>query len=205
MLRSIIFYISFIFLVSFQTGYANISNQSIPCAPELQRCLSKIQQLPEARNLIATIQKEGQIRIIINNDPYLTKDFGAFWDMNNRVITVNYSKNIPEGSLIGSIIFEMHNALVNSKMIKLDNLAAAGKIDRDTYVEEFERLEYKNSKNASKLAFIGIQRGIFPLDAYMHTYPDFEEHFLIQKLAGHSEFIARNYDYIAQQKNQSYR
>lgn len=200
-----IFCFSFISIVLLQIGYADNQKshfeQAIPCAPELQGCLSKIQQLPEARNLIATIQKEGGIQIVINNDPNLTKQFGAFWDPSHRIITVNYSRQIPEGSLIGSIIFEMHNALVNSKMIKLDNLAATGKIDRDAYVEEFERLEYKNSKDASRLVQKGIQRGVYPENAHLYTYTTFEEHFYVQKEAGHSEFIARNFDYLALRKS----
>ncbi|MBA3815765.1 MAG: hypothetical protein H0X29_04450 [Parachlamydiaceae bacterium] len=209
MVTNIILCFSLFFIVIFQIGYTD--NQKvyfeyeIPCALELRGCLNKIRQLPEARNLIATIQREGAIQITINNDSNLTKKFGAFWDPNNRIITVNYFRGISEGSLIGSIIFEMHNALVNSKMIDLDNLAVAGKIDRDTYVEKFERLEYINSKDASRLVQQGIQADVFPRDAYLHTYMNFDEHFYVQKEAGHSEFIARNFDQLAPRKSRKYR
>lgn len=200
MIKKIIYLFCFLSIVLLQIVHAenqkNHFKQSISCTPGLQGCLSKIQQLPEARALITKIQEEGTISIVINNDSSLTQKFGAFWDPCNRVITVNYSKDISEGSLIGSIIFEMHNALVNSKMLHLDNLAVAGKIDRDTYVEEFERLEYRNSKDASKLVQKGIQKGIFPKDAYLFTYTTFEEHFQVQQEAGHSDFIARNFDQL---------
>lgn len=204
MIKKIFLCFCLISITFFQSSYAdnkkNHLEQVISCAPELQDCLFKIQQLPETRNLISTIQKEGPIRIVINDDHYLTKKFGAFWDPNHRTITVNYSNDISEGSLIGSIVFEMHNALVNSKMLDLDNLAVAGKIDRDAYVEEFERLEYKNSKDASKLVQKGIRKGVFPRSAYLPTYETFEEHFYVQKEAGHSDFIGRNFDQLAPRK-----
>lgn len=203
MVKKIVCFFCFILIAFIQSNYADNKKshlEQVQCVPELQDCLSKIQQLPEARMLIAAIQKEGTIRIIINADHYLTKKFGAFWDPVHRTITVNYSDNISEGSLIGSIVFEMHNALVNSKMLELDNLAVAGRIDRDTYVEEFERLEYKNSKDASKLVQRGIRRGIFPRSAHLPTYDSFEEHFYVQKEAGHSEFIGRNFDHLTPRK-----
>lgn len=209
MIKKIVYCCCFISITFLQSNCVenkkNLLEKVVSCAPELQNCLFKIQQLPEAKNLIATIQKEGSIRIIINNDHYLTRKFGAFWDPVHRTITVNYSDNISEGSLIGSIVFEMHNALVNSKMLDLDNLAAAGKIDRDTYVEEFEKLEYKNSKDASKLVQKGIGKGFFPRSAFLPTYDTFEEHFYVQKEAGHSEFIARNFDHLAPRKVRRHR
>lgn len=204
MIKKIILFALLIATIITQASYSDErheqANAFIPCAPELQSCLNKIQQLPEARDLIAVIQKEGAIRIVVNNDPYLTKKFGAFWDPVNRVITVNYSKSIPEGSLIGSIVFEMHNALVNAKMLHLDNLAMAGKIEKDAYIESFERLEYQNSKDASRLVSKGIQKNIFPKSAYLPTYPNFETHFCVQKESGHSDFFARNFDMLTSRK-----
>lgn len=166
------------------------SLNSIPCSSELKGCLKKIHRLPEARKLIAAIQKEGPFKVVVNNNHHLSQKFGAFWDPCQRVITVNYNHHLSEGSLIGSIIFELHNASINSKLRHLDSLAIQGKIDCATYVEGVERLEYQNSLNASALTKKGIQKGIFPKSAFLPTYHTFEEHFRIQKEAGHSAFIA---------------
>lgn len=200
----------FCFLLIFQVCTVNAAStqphsMAIQCAPQLKHCLDKIQKLPEARKLIATIQKEGSIRIAVNNDHHLSKEFGAFWDPAHRVITVNYSSHRSEGSLIASIIFEMHNASVNSKINHLDYLASKGQIDRDSYVEGIERLEYKNSINASKLAQQGIKKGIFPKTAHLPTYSNFDEHYRIQKEGGHSAYIAKNYDQIAPRKARNIR
>lgn len=97
---------------------------SIACSPELRSCLDKILQLPEARELISKIQKEGAIQVYVNPDK--SQKFGALWDVQNRIILVNVSSNRPEGSLIASILFELHNASINSKLNKLDYQASIG-------------------------------------------------------------------------------
>lgn len=177
---------------------ANNYNQNdfIDCAPQLQHCLKAIQKVPEAKNLLAGILQEGPIRIAASRE-HLSEQFGAFWDVDRRIICVNLSANRTEGELIGSILFEMHNASVNSKLNQLDNLASSGKIDRESYVQAVERLEYYNSVNASAIAEKGIRMGVFPPDARLQIYSSFEEHYRFQKIGGHSAWIAKNYDQLA--------
>lgn len=179
------------------TNIETIAVKSIPCARQLQSCLDKILQLPEAKRLISSIQQEGNIRVIVNNDHYLSRQFDAFWDPHYRTITVNYSSHPDEGSLIGSIVFELHNASMNSQLKHLNYLAETGRIDREAYIEGMEKIEYQNSLNASYLTYQGIQRGIFPKSAFLPTYATFEEHYRIQKKGGHSAYIGHNYDSIA--------
>lgn len=170
---------------------------TIPCSPQLQDSLDTILKLPEVRDLISVIQKEGPFRFAVKNT-HLSEKFGAFWDMNNRVICVGISPCISKGEIIGSMLFELHNALVNSQLNQLDDLVARRKISKEAYVEAVERLEYKNSLNASSLATKGIRLGIFPESAHLFTYSSFEEHYRIQKMAGHSAWIAKTYDQIVQ-------
>lgn len=194
-----------VFTLTFAIGYCSFafaassdSNQmlTIDCAPQLRNCFNQIVKLPEARTLISNIQKEGPIRIIVNNHR-LSEQFGAFWDVENRVISVSNSNGTTDGEIIASIIFELHNAQVNSKINHYDHLASVGRIDRESYVEAIERLEYENSKKASALAEKGIRLGLFPRDARLNTYDNFEEHFHYQKVGGHSAWIGRTYDQIA--------
>ncbi len=168
---------------------------SINCSPQLRDILETIQQLPEAKKLIDTIQKEGAISIKVNTSQTL-REFGAFWDPDRRIIFVNYSPNDSRGALIGSILFELHNALVNSKINYFDELAAKGQIKKEDYVQAIEHLEYQNSLNASKIAEKGIKLGILPASARLPTYRNFEEHYLYQKIGGHSAWIASNYNRI---------
>lgn len=174
---------------------ANYSFAVVPvnCCPELQSSLASIQKIPEARKLIDAIQKEGPITIMLRNTE-LSDEFGAFWDGDRRIIAIS-SRQSP-GARIGSILFELHNASVSSKLNHLDTLAETGKIDRDSYVESVEYLEYRNSIGASTIAEKGIKMGIFPKEARLPVYKNFEEHFYYQKIGGHSSWIAKNYDQL---------
>lgn len=187
--------ITFICLISTFSWAENNNVSMIPCAPELQRSLKQIQQVPEARELISKVQREGAISILVNRT--IPGQFAAFWDQDERIIYVTLSSDRVEGSIIGSILFELHNALNTSKLDRYDILAREGKIDKNSYVEGVERLEYENSLNAARIAEKGIQMGIFPRGARLPTYASFEEHYRIQKMGGHSAWIANNYDQLA--------
>ena len=124
--------------------------------------VNTILKLPNAQKLIATIQKEGPIRIAIRNTG-LSNQFGAFWDRQDRVIGISFSQGsqLQQGKIIGSIIFELQNALTNSKMDHFDHLASSRQIGKEEYVEAMEHLEFQNSKNASRLVEEGIQERAF--------------------------------------------
>jgi hypothetical protein len=168
---------------------------NIKCAPQLQDNLNTMLKLPEIRDLISTIQKEGNIQITVRNTE-LSEQFGAFWDMDNRIICIAMSPNSSKGRIIGSILFELHNALANSQLNALDELAAQKKITKSAYVEGVERIEYHNSLKASAITAKGVKLGLFPPDAELSTYSSFEEHYRIQQWAGHSAWIAKTYDDI---------
>lgn len=194
MLKFIFIFISVFFLQTTSIS-ASTSANHLDCSPELHGCLRKILSLPEAEKLVQEIQKEGPIRIRASNHG-ISDQFGAFWDVDRRIINVNtYQRS--EGEIIGSIIFELHNASVNSKLNHFDHLAETGRISRERYVEEIEYLEYVNSKRASAIATEGIKRGIFPRSAHLPTYRDFDEHFHYQKVGGHSAIIAKNYEMLS--------
>jgi hypothetical protein len=165
----------------------------VECAPQLRKYLTTIQKLSEARQLIADIQREGPIRIKLN-DHHLSEKFGAFWDMYNRNICISDSSKNSEGDVISSIIFELHNAQANSKIEYYDNLAIKRKISRENYVQAIERIEFENSKKASAIVEKGIKLGIFPVTARLNTYRNFEEHYHYQKIGGHSAWIGKSYD-----------
>lgn len=198
MIKSLFAIFCFLVFGCIQTGHAANQNfREVPCDPRLQKCWSKILKLPRAQELIAEIQRQGPIRIRVANHT-LSDQFGAFWDRMDRAIGVHLSSRVSEGQLIGSIIFELHNALADSKMDQLDYLASRGQISRDKYVEGMEFIEYENSKLAATLAEQGIQQGLFPPGARLPTYRNFEEHFYYQKISGHSAWFAQAYDQCRQ-------
>lgn len=176
-----------------------IAFTSVECSPQLQQAVNKIMQISEARSLINTIQQEGPIRIIANTHP-LSEQFGAYWDLGKRTICINLSHCRSEGKVIGSIVFELHNAAANSKLQHFDHLALTKNIDRESYVKGVEYVEYENSLKASHLTKVGIQMGIFPADAYLPIYRNFEEHYHFQIIGGHSAWIGSNYDGLSNHK-----
>ncbi|CCB86525.1 MULTISPECIES: hypothetical protein [Parachlamydia] len=173
---------------------------SISCDPQLRPVLTTIRQLPEACELINTALKDGPIRIEVNKS--LEADFGAFWGLDNRTIFVNCGNRKDAGEIIGSVIFELHNAVATRELKRLDNLAASGKINKSSYVREVEYVEYCNSLKASEIVTKGIKQGFYPREAYLPVYSSFEEHFDVQKKYGHSAWIAKNFDEIMWESGQ---
>jgi hypothetical protein len=189
------FLVLFFIVGLLQTGHAATQLGEVACDRRLQNCLNTILKLPNARQLIAQIQQQGPIEIKVVRHA-LTQQFGAFWDRQYRVIGIHLTSQATEGEIIGSILFELHNAFANRKIDQLDKLANSGQIGREKYVEEMERLEYQNSKKASTLAQEGIEKGLFPATARLGTYNSFEEHLYYQKISGHSAAFAQVYDQI---------
>lgn len=182
--------LKYLILFSFLTSiYLNADNAQI------NRCIQKIRQVPEARELMKEIQKEGPIAFSTSNHPVI-RQFGAVWDTDRRLILLSPESNRSEGEMIGSILFEMHNASVAPELMRLEKLAAAKKISRDDYIKSVEYLEYLNSKRCAELAQKGIDQNILPKSARLPTYRDFNEHFHFQKVSGHSEAVGKIYDQI---------
>src|SRR5688500_17542101 len=103
--------------------FSQTSNNVISCAPELTNSMQTIQKLDEGKKLIAEILKEGPLRIAVANSR-VPEQFGACWDSVRRIIFVSISSPRNHGEIIGSLIFEMHNALNTSKFDDLDYLAS---------------------------------------------------------------------------------
>lgn len=171
--------------------------EQISCDSSLQQCLTLIQKLPAAREMLTTIQKEGAIRIL-SRQAHLAQQFGAFWDPDQRTIVISASNEASKGKVIRSIIFECHNALKTKQMNTLARQAMAGKISKADYVRGIEWLEYQNSLSASKLVNEGIEKGLFPESAYLPVYDSFEEHYAVQQQYGHSQWIGNTYDHLRQ-------
>src|ERR1700722_12505532 len=127
-MNKILFFIFFALISQIGNTY------EVPCDKRLQSCLNKILKLPSARQLIAEVQQQGSIRIEVANH-LLSQQFGAFWDRQNRVIGIYLSSRVSEGDIMGSIIFELHNALTNQKIDQIDCLANSRQIGRDKYIE----------------------------------------------------------------------
>ncbi|MBA3237871.1 MAG: hypothetical protein H0T62_05910 [Parachlamydiaceae bacterium] len=176
---------------------APFKNISVRIDPELAFSLEAIQALPEGKALLSRILTEGPLTIAVGKND-VVRDFSACWDSDSRTILIGLFSRPTRGEVIGSLIFELQNALVSSQFDKLNEKVTRGKLSKVEYIRAMEYLEYVNSINASKLAKIGIQKGLLPKSACLPTYKNFEEHFYYQKVSGHSDIIGWNYDLLVQ-------
>jgi hypothetical protein len=156
-------------------------------SPQLASPIRVLYQFEETRQLIGQAEAEGALYIQVANLGLHASN--AAWFPDERMIRINFSKKRSQGSLICSLVFEIHNALSQKQFDYFDRLAMQGKISKEKYIETIEYLEYTNALKTAKVLKNGINKGIFPPDAYYSVAPSFTEHFMIQKQAGHSQFI----------------
>lgn len=167
-----------------------------PSQSRLDSALQKLFSLPEAKELLSEIEQDGKVRFMMVQD-HEAAQFGAFWDLDNRVIAVNPSFHQDEGSIIGSILFEMQNAKRSHDFHALFEQAQKGLIEKENYVRAVEYIEFQNSHAASKMADAGIRKGLFQPSAALGTYRDFDEHYYWQQYGGHSHQIGLMYERIS--------
>jgi hypothetical protein len=163
--------------------------------PQLTKPIKRLYQLEETKQLLANVEKEGPITI--RSSFFGFEASNAAWMASQRTIFLNFSKPRSEGTLIASIVFELHNALLHKQFDYFDSLAMTGQISREHYIEAIERIEYTNAQKAAHILHKGICRGVFPADASWNLAPTFAEHYQIQIQAGHSGMIGTVYDSLA--------
>lgn len=168
-------------------------------APEVTDAIVAIKQLPESKEILEKIQKDGPISILFK--PLPSVDFGAMWDADARTITVNSKSPRQLGNIICSILFEMHNAISNSQFMKLTEMASKGDISKDQYVEYVERMEHTNCLDTVKLLDKGMKIGIFPETSRWNIYANFDDHYKVQQLTEHSIWLSKNYDRMCKDSN----
>lgn len=166
---------------------------------QLAPVICSMMKHPEVRQLVKRALADGSIKVEVANRH--NTGFGALWDCTDRLISVNGQQTHSKGALICSIIFELHNAATNTQLKALAKLAIRGQISKDQYVEGVERIEHYNALSTVSILNKGIQMGIFPQNCRWDIRPNFDEHYQIQQLTNHSQWIARNYDSLTKSKS----
>jgi hypothetical protein len=129
-------------------------------AASVKTAVDTILQLPEGRVLYEHVQP---VSIVANNRS--ASGFGALWDGGRRMITINNPESRSLGSLIRSILMELHNASTNEEFRRLARQASRRQISRWQYVEGVERMEHRNALKTIDLLDKGRACGLFPQDA----------------------------------------
>lgn len=199
-IKNILVPLSLIFVLSFSAFTSSYQFRSDPSritsySPKLKVAISKLEQMPEVREFIAEVQSEGPVKVEI--EKMNSFDFEALWDANTRTVFVNENFNKSTGELITSILFELHNAKSNKTLLSTFELAKKGLINKETYVRNIEKMEHGNAVNTTKLLEKGIARGIFPKDSSWNIYKNFEDHYKLQQVYGHSQWLADRFDQIS--------
>lgn len=161
------------------------------CDEELKPLLCKIQELDEVKRLIAQVREEGPLFIEVNRT--LPNTFEGYWSKEGRTVYITNPKTAPYGSLICTLIFELHNAKRSADLIDLNQRAYSRSISKKMYVRSVEMIEHQNALATCKILEKGIALGVFPKSSRWPIHQDFETHFAIQKRSGHSKWIADCY------------
>ena len=168
--------------------------------PQLTVPMRALYQNKESQQLLSQAESEGPLTIKMAS--LGAQASNAVWLPDERTICLNVSKKRSLGSLICSMIFELHNATTTKQFNHTDQLAASGRLSKQKYIETIERIEYANALKTSQMLERGVRKGVFPADARYPIAPTFEEHYAIQIQYGHSQFIGRMYEnLICQSQN----
>lgn len=160
--------------------------------PSTRAAVKAIESVPEAVSVLKQVQEKGAIRI--ETEYFHDSDFEALWDSTNRIIYINEANNETTEKMISSILFELHNAKTDEQLKRLFKQAKTGQIDKESYVESVEKLEYHNALATSQLIEKGIQEGMFSRKARWEVCSNFQDHYRVQQLHGHSQWIANKFN-----------
>lgn len=167
------------------------------CSPELQPALKQLYSLQETRQIIQQVEATGAFKI---QAARLGKqEANAAWSCMERTIYINLSNPRSQGSLIRSILFEMHNALSQKEFDRLDSLAAKRALSRDHYIQAVERIEHQNALKTIALLEKGRAVQTFSMDTHWPILKNFEEHFAVQVQSGHAGQVGQLYDILSNQ------
>ena len=189
-------------LVLFTLALTPLYAGFISAPSELKQAVDSIESLDEGRQFLDLCQKSGQIDLKFK--ALGQNQSTACWIGHERVIILNASREFTEGKKINSILFELNNSLTHNEFVNLNKLAYQNRISKTEFVESVERLEYNNVLKTRLIVEKGVELGLFPSDALMPIAPNFEEHFRVQILCGHSDAIAKQYEQISANSSHSF-
>lgn len=160
--------------------------------PQLNSVVGKLLELPEARDLLAQVSRQGGVSIILQNDT--DGQFDALWDGDARVIKLNPHRHHNLGTWICSILFELHNASTNDYMLNLYRQAETNQMTKEIWVEHMERMEHANALNTCRLLEKGMAQNIYPPESRWTIFQSFDDYYKLQQISGHSQWLAKYYD-----------
>lgn len=160
----------------------------------ISEAVAAIKTSSESAALYRAVKSEGEVEVVISDKE--GNDFDALWDGGMRTIFINPRKVQSQARLISSIIFELHNAKSNQELIALVDKAEKGKMSKEEYVRQVEELEYRNITHAANVIESGVKKGFFPSESMLSAFNTFSDHYKLQQLYGHSQWLAEQYNHL---------
>ena len=157
--------------------------------------VSLIKQLDEITPVLNRVEMEGGFTV---EPSQYWAPFAAFWNGKQRKILVNLRENTNLPSRISAILFELHNAYRDRELNAIFDQAYAGKISRESFIQQVEHIEWKNWEESCVLLNLGVQRGIFPPGTEKQFVPfkSFQQYLDKQRVEGHCAYIGEMFDQI---------
>lgn len=161
-------------------------------SPELAAPLNALYQMTETKQILESVETEGALNL-----QAIYSGWPAAWYPEERTIRINCSKDHSYGSVIRSLIFELHNVMDQKQFEFVDELAIQQKLSKDEYVRKIEQMEYQSALKTLEIVKRGVSQGIFPADAAeWPVAPSFIEHMRMQYESGHAQAVALLYDQL---------
>src|SRR5262249_13773631 len=104
---------------------------------ELTAVMELLRSIPAIDKLIKDINSEGAVTIELQT--VIGHQFDAIWSNGTRTILVNRNEVRTRGVMLCTLIFEFHNAKSSKQLQYIGDMAKAGMISKETYVEAVER------------------------------------------------------------------
>jgi hypothetical protein len=156
------------------------STRALVYPEQLSSPIERIYANPALRALINQI---GEIQIKIAD----CEGHPAKWCWGEKTIKVDPNLHETEPDMIASLVFELFNAFQTPALKK----AVDTKADVEDLVRSIEKIEYHSAilTNAAmkSTCLDGVEHDFF------HVSPDFEIHYALNQVAGHSEWLAKTY------------
>ena len=166
----------------------------VTCSRDMKESYQRLIQLPEARQIVSNALKRGPIHVESSDDR--TDGFEGMWDAGRRAVVISGKANQTTGQKINTMMMEFHNAQSDQQLCQLFKGAQKGRLTKEYYVEQVERVEHQNAVSSARLLAKGIHDSVYPSDAAWDVIEDFDDHYKVQQILEHSLWIARNFDQL---------
>lgn len=176
--------------------------QKISAPSDALPLLKKVISIKEGLELLKQVTEKGPFKIAYHSQE--VEGVGGLWNGADRILILNknYGGSYPE--LLQTLIIELNNALTDDKIHYIWQEASSGRIDKEEFVKRIEAWEHQNLLAARHIIEQGIQQGAFPRESAIFAFNNFDTHYMLQQIGGHSQRYANDFDKVCPPNRQTF-